>query len=70
MIEYSVTNGKPSADIKVLLDGKVVGEIRRELIPLSSTQVHVWRYYPKGRKSLRGEPFHSLRECQKSLEAP
>ena len=69
MIEYLYTEGKPDADVKVRLDGKIVGEIRRELIPFGFAQVHVWRYYPKGQKSC-GEDFPSLRACQKSLEAP
>lgn len=58
MIEYLYTEGKPDADVKVRLDGKVVGTIKKE--------IDGWRYYPKGQK-VGGDLFKSLSLCQKSL---
>ena len=65
MIEYQYTEGKPNADVKVRLDGKVIGEIRREVFPLPNGG---WRYFPKGWK-VGGELFSSLGKCQKSLSS-
>lgn len=41
------------------LDGKIVGQIRREL--------DGWKYFPKGQK-IGGEAFKDLSACQASLE--
>jgi hypothetical protein len=59
MIEYRYTEGDRNANVLVRLDGKIVGEIRKE--------EGVWRYYPKGSKD-GGEGFNTLRACLKSLE--
>jgi hypothetical protein len=54
------TTKKWNAPIKVLLDGRLVGEIR---VPSQLT----FQYFPKGSK-IGGEVFHSLFACQVSLE--
>ena len=58
MIQYLYTEGRRDANVKVRLDGKIIGEIKRE--------DGGWRYYPSGKKT-GGELFTTLQQCQKSL---
>jgi len=55
MLKYT---HKPSGKIKVLLDGRVVGEIRKVN--------GGYQYFPKGQK-VGGEVFQSWGQVQRSL---
>lgn len=58
-LTYEYTEGKPNADIRVALEGKIVGTIKKVATG--------WQYVPKGSKK-GGEIFPTASACQQSLK--
>lgn len=73
MITYKETfnSNMEVISAKVLLDGKIIGEIKRTSTAFmdsdSSGVYHNYRYHPKDSRT-SGEAFHTLNACKRSLE--
>jgi hypothetical protein len=57
----TLTYRQTKAGISVLADGRLVGHIR-------ANRFGMWCYAPKG-SAVRGEPFRTIAECKRSIEA-
>lgn len=66
MIEFiRIPENDPTSDVRVKLDGKYVGSIRRVHRP--ELRRWSWQYFPKGQKN-GGEMFDSLDECKADIK--